>query len=413
MPETLHEIAVVGLSHRTASLELRERVAVGGAELPGVLAELADSPDVAEACLLSTCNRTEVLCVARGALDPTSRIAGRLFPGAGDALYVWRGVHAVMHLFRVAGGLDSAVVGESEVLGQLKRAYETARRVGSAGPVLVPLLTQALRVGKRVRRETSIASGSLSVARVGVDLARHAFGELAKCRATILGSGDTGRAVARRLIELGCTRIAFANRTREHAEHAAKELGASAHGLDELPGLLAATDLFVASVECSEPLVLAPSFDRKALAERDRPLLALDLSVPRAVDPEVARLEGLLLYDLDALRPELERTRESREQAVELCSAILVSEVHKFLALRTYASFSPAIAELRRRFEATRDAVADSVLGSHASPREVELAHELGRRLLDIALDQMKDGARRARSEEALDREYRRFLENL
>jgi glutamyl-tRNA reductase len=319
----------------------------------------------------------------------------------------------LIHVFRVASGLDSVFVGESEVLAQMKRGMEAARVARTLGPTLQALLQQALHVGKRVRSETEVGQGTLSVARVAVDVAAHAFGNLDRCRAWIVGAGETGLLVARHLVDRGLRHPTFANRTLDRAREAASEFGGRAVALDAIEALSGEADLVVTCVEGLSVSIDAQLLDVRVLRKRDRPLLAIDLSVPRAIDPGLAKLPNVLLYDLDDLQRVVHANRKGRDVAIEGTAEILVSELHKFLSLRAYASFTPAIAAMRERFERVREDVLDSVAGSRTDKKDIEIAHELTRRLLDVALVQMKEGARATSSEETLDREYQRFLQGL
>lgn len=412
--DSVTHLCLIGFSHRTTPVQMRERYAFKPEDVPACLADLLAERDVSEACVVSTCNRTEVLVAADLDADPTDLVKRRVFRNLDPQhLYVYRGVHAVIHLFRVASGLDSQVLGESEVLAQVKRAYDTAQKSDAIGPLLRSLIPHAIRVGKRVRSETELGRGTLSVARLGVDLGRRVFGTFEGRKALVVGAGETGLLVARHLVDQGIARISFANRTRANAENAAAEFGGSSFALDELPAAVKEADIVVTCIDGDGAVLDKQHFDRRALAQRDRPMLVIDLSMPRAVAKEVRQLRNLFVYDLDDLEPKIEDNLRSRGEASRETSDILVGELHKFLSLRVYASFSPAIEELRRRFENVRDEVLDRVSGDHAEPREVELSHELARRLLDVALGQMKEGARYARSEQALDREYQRFLEGL
>lgn len=407
-------LTLVGVSHRTATLEVRERYVVSGADLSGCLAAIAGIAGVEEAFVLSTCNRTEALVVGDPGSDPSPSLRAHLFRNLPEEqIYVWRGVHALIHVFRVAAGLDSMVVGESEVLGQMKRGFDSAQAAKTLGPMLRSLLPQALHVGKRVRAETELGHGTLSVARVAVDVASQAFGRFEDCRALVVGAGETGILVARHLKERGLRSIAFANRTVERAREAAEELGGEASGLDDLPSLVSRADVVVTCIEGSGAELGEASFDRRTLKRRDRPLLAIDLSVPRAIERKVGRLPNVLLYDLDDLQRVVASNLKGRGDALEDSSGILVAELHKFLALRAYASFTPAITSMRQRFEKVRDEVLDSVAGASSDKKDLEIAHEMCRKLLDVALDHMKEGARATSSEDAIQREYRRFLAGL
>jgi len=406
-------LTLVGLSHRTAPLEVRERYVVSPADLTACLAAIAGIPGVQEAFVLSTCNRTEVLVVGEPGTDVAPALRAHLFRNLEDEVYVWSGVQALIHVFRVASGLDSMVVGESEVLGQMRRGFEAAQQARTLGRTLRPLLQQALHVGKRVRTETDVGQGTLSVARVAVDVAARVFGRFEGCRALIVGAGETGLLVARHLVDRGLVSPTFASRTQERAREAAAEFGGRAFGLEDLATLAGEADVVIACIDGTGVQLGPDTFDARTLRTRDRPVLAIDLSVPRAIDRAIVKKKNVLLYDLDDLQQVVQENRVGRGAAIEGSTEILVAELHKFLALRAYASFSPVIAAMRERFERVRDDVLDSVAGASTDKKDIELAHELSRKLLDVALDHMKEGARTTSSEEALDHEYRRFLERL
>jgi len=289
-------LTLVGISHRTAPLEVRERYVVSGADLSGCLAAVSSIPGVEEAYVLSTCNRTEALVVGDPGADPAQALRAHLFRNlAEEQVYVWHGVHALIHVFRVASGLDSMVVGESEVLGQMKRGVDAAQEARTLGPLLRSLLPQALHVGKRVRAETGLGQGTLSVARVAVDVAGQVFGRFERCRALVVGAGETGILVARHLSDRGLRALTFANRTVQRAREAAAEIGGRAFGLEDLRTLLAESDVVVTCIEGAGSEIGADLLDRRALRRRDRPVLAIDLSVPRAIDRAVADLPNVLL----------------------------------------------------------------------------------------------------------------------
>jgi glutamyl-tRNA reductase len=407
-------LTLVGISHRTAPVAVRERYVVSHGDLASALGSLLQIPGVSEAFVLSTCNRTEVLVVGEHGVDLAQPVRAQVFRNlAEDHTYVYRDTQALIHVFRIAAGLDSVVVGESEILAQLKRGADTAQQVQSLGALLKPLLQHVLHAGKRVRAETEIGQGTLSVARVAVDIAARVFSRFDRCRALVVGAGETGLLVARHLRDRSIGKLVFANRTLQNAQAVAAELGAEAHGLDALPRLVPTADLVIACVEGGSQPIDPAAFDTHKLAKRERPQLVIDLSVPRAVAPEIARRPNLLLYDLDDLARVVQENRRGREGSSEGSAEILVAELHKFLALRTYAAFTPAIAAMRERFDCVRDEVLDSITGARSDPKDVELAHVLAKRLLDTALAHMKESAKQTRSEDALDREYQRFLENL
>lgn len=407
-------LTLVGLSHRTTPVDVRERYVVKQEDVAACVRTLLGAPGVCEAFVLSTCNRTEVLVVGQAGREVAAAIRAQVFRNLGEAeLYTYADIQALIHFFRVAAGLDSVVVGESEILGQIKRGMELAHAERALGPTLQALLQQALHVGKRVRSETQVGQGTLSVARVGVEVALRAFGNFESCSALVVGAGETGLLVARHLRDQHIQKLAFANRTLERAELAARELGGRAYPLAELGAAIAHSDLIVSCVEAGEFTIEPGVLDRRALKRRDRPLLVIDLSIPRSVDPAVAKLPNVLLYDLDDLAKVVHGNQRGRDLAVEGTAEILVAELHKFLSSRAYAAFGPTIAAMRERFEKVREDVLDQVAGARSDPRDVQLAHELTKRLLDSALFHLKEGARSVRSEETLDREYQRFLDQL
>ncbi len=408
-------IVLVGLSHRTATIAVRERYVVSSADLERTLTSIRALDGVDECFVLSTCNRTEAIVVGSRGKDLLAATRAQLFRNADPSVtYAFEDMAAVIHAFRVASGLDSLVLGESEILSQWKRGVEAASSVGALGPVLRPLLQQALHAGKRVRTDTNLGQGSLSVARIGVDLAARVFGTFEDESALVIGAGETGLLVAQHLKERGIGALTLANRTVERAVEAARDFGARACGLDALAAEIARVDLVVACVEAGTPPVEARHFDRRAVSRRDKPLLVLDLSVPRAVAADVANLSpNLLVYDLDDLQKVVRENEHGRVVAAEDTTAILVAEIHKYMTSRTYSAFTPAITDMRRRFEEIRETTLDAHSGARSEAREVQLAHELTKRLLDAALEQMKAGARNVSSEAALEIEYRRFLENL
>lgn len=412
--DQFEEIVLLGMSHRSAEVPLREQYAIQPEDAPRLLQELMAENGVEEALLLSTCNRTEVLVRCSHDCDATEILRLKFFRNL-DPIHTYehRSVGAVIHTFRTAAGLDSQVLGETEILGQIRRAADVARKVKSLGRVLDPLIQHALVAGKRARNETSLGEGSLSVARVAVSTAEQVFGDLDRRRIVIVGAGDTGRLLARHLIAEGAKNIDFVNRTMDTAIEAAQETGGRAYSLDDLASALPDADLIATCLDATPGLLSTKDFDSRSLSRRDRPCLVVDLSVPRAVHEEVRKLDGVLLVNLDDLSPVIEAHRKQRGDASAQADEMLVGEVHKFLSLRTYANFRPAIAELHRCFEATREETLDKITEGSAGPRELEIAHELSRRLLDVALEQLKQGARAARSEEALDRLYQRYLKNL
>lgn len=408
------EITLIGFSHRTASVAVREQFAVKPIDLGAAHESLRALDKVHEAFVLSTCNRTEFLVTAEPDFDAAHEAAQHVFHNLGaEHLYAFRDIEAVIHLFRVASGLDSMILGEGEVLSQVKRSYEIASSANCLGDTLKPLIKHAIAVGKRVRTETTLGEGTLSVARVGVDVAKRAFGSFEERSATIVGAGETGILVARHLTELGIGKLTFVNRTQERGKAAAEQFGATALPLTELAAAIRKSDLVICAVDDAGHLVGPEHLDRKGLARRDRPLVMIDLSVPRAIDARVSETPSVLLYNLDDLGETVEKNLSGRREALERSDRLVVSEMHKYLALRIFKSFSPAIAALHKQFDEVQADVLASLAPGGASEEQSKVANELSRRLLDVALSQMKQGARYSQSEAALENDYQRYLENL
>jgi glutamyl-tRNA reductase len=355
-------LLLVGLSHRTAPIELRERFAVDDTQ--PVLAKLVAADEIDEAFLLSTCNRTEAL-VATRALEAARHRLRSLFLRdlAGDdvdraeveaALYEYTDSSAMQHLFRVAASLDSMVVGEPQILGQVKDAYRAAAAAGATGVILGRLLNQSLATAKRVRSETRIAERPVSVARVAVDLARQIFESLADKTALLIGAGDMGEVALEALRAAGLGEVAVANRTPERAGELARRFGARAHGLDELPALLERADVVLTSVGGGEPLITPALVEAAMHRRRHRPMFVIDIGVPRNVAPAVNELDAVYLYDLDDLDAVAASNAEQRRRETVLAEAIVLEEQQRFDGWLAALNAVPTIRHLRARGEAVR-----------------------------------------------------------
>ncbi|MAG58566.1 MAG: glutamyl-tRNA reductase [Planctomycetes bacterium] len=402
-------LVLLGTSYRTSPVEARERCAVAPEDSAAALRELVAAEGHDEVFLISTCNRTEILISGPGAEAASETVRQRWFLGLGvQECYAYHGTDAVFHLFRVAAGLDSQVLGESEILGQIKDALGRAQDAAAVKSHLQPLVEQALAVGKRVRTETKVGEGTLSVARAAVELAAKVLGRLDRVDALVVGAGETGQLVAKHLRDVGARRIVFCNRTLERAEAAAREHGGEALPLDQLSKVISEVDLTVVSVDAPEPVVRLEHVDAARIRRRDRPPIVIDLSVPRGVDPALAAHAGMLVHGLDDLDAVVSRHHEERRSEVALAENILVEEVHKFLALQAYATLKPVVAGMRARFEEARDAVLGEI-----DDRELvaALADKLTKRLLNEALTQIKLGTREAFSQERLGETYRQYRE--
>lgn len=323
----------VGISHHTANVETRERF-TAGAEVDCVL---RDSAGCVEALLLTTCNRVEVYGAATDDV-PTAKVARCLASGVesvsiGEApeFYRHEGRNCVQHLFRVASGLDSMVVGETEIFGQTKKAYEAARASGSAGPWLHRLFQRAFRVAKQVRTHTDIARGSTSVGSVAVDLAAKIFGDLSTCKVLVLGAGEASERTARALISRGVVDLRVSNRSDDRLVNLVSSVNARPVPFDQWHQQFRDIDILLTSTS-SEAALLTRDNLAPYLADRlDRPLFIIDIAVPRDVDPAVNELAGVYLYDIDSLKSIAEQSLALRRQQVAAAEEIIAEHVGDFV----------------------------------------------------------------------------------
>src|ERR1051325_5002156 len=302
-------IVLVGLSHKTAPLEMRERLAFAEPLIPDALNRLLDQPTVDEGLIVSTCNRVELLAsTTAGAEQGIACLSDflsefhHLTPESLNGhLYRHADADAIKHLFRVAASLDSLVVGESQILGQVKEAYQHAVEAGTVGRVLSQLMNRAISVAKRVRTETGVAQNPVSISSVAVELARKIFEDLTNKSVLLVGAGEMGELAARNLIEAGTSKLLVTNRTAARAEEVARQFGGAAVSFEAFYDVLAAADLVLCSTGAPD-YVIRPADARPALKGRRRgPLLFIDISVPRNVDPAIAHLDNCFLFDVDDL----------------------------------------------------------------------------------------------------------------
>jgi glutamyl-tRNA reductase len=380
------KILVTGMNHRTAPVEVRERFAV---DEPGPwLAKLVAGDEIDEAVLISTCNRVEVVATTRRLEAARHRLRafflrelGRGEPlpeglSAHGVLYELVDADAVGHLFRVAASIDSLVVGEPQILGQVKEAHRAAAEAGAAGPVLARLFASAFAAAKRVRHETRIAARPVSVARVAVDLARQIFETLEDKRALLVGAGEMIETALEALRGAGLAGVDVANRTRAHAEALSRRFGAGAHGLEDLPALVAGADVVLTCLAAERPPLDVPLFEDALRARRRRPIFVIDIGVPRNVDPEVNGLDAVYLYDLDDLAGVAEANAEERRRETVRAEAIVQEEAQRFGGWLSALRAAPTIRQLRGRAEAIRQGELERALArlglGEAERRSVE-----------------------------------------
>ncbi|MEM7410655.1 MAG: glutamyl-tRNA reductase [Myxococcota bacterium] len=356
------KLLLLGMNHRSAPLEVRERVAV---EDPApLLRKLVTSDEIDEAVLLSTCNRLELVVLTRDLESARLRLRSFLRRDLGDAgpseaelddhCYEYQNADAMRHVFRVASALDSMVVGEPQILGQTKEAYRAAVDAGASGPVLGRLFERAFATAKRVRTETGVAERPVSVARVAVDLARHIFEDFSDKRALLVGAGEMIEQALHALRDAGLEHVAVANRTPERAARLATHLGASAHALDELPRLLADSDVVLTSIGGNRPW-LDPALAERALVRRQgRPVFVIDIGVPRNVDPAIDRLDDVYRYDIDDLAAVADENAAERRKEQARAEQIVETEGDRFDGWFAALRAVPTIKHLRARVEAIR-----------------------------------------------------------
>ncbi len=356
-------LVAIGLNHRTVPLDLLERMTVDESRLPKALHDVASREHVSEAVVLSTCNRTEIYAVAerfhgayhdiRNFLSEMAYLPPEEFS---DHLYVHYDDEAVAHLFAVTAGLDSAVVGEAEVLGQVRHAWEKARAEGTAGSSLNMLFRHALEVGKRARTETGIARSIVSVSTAAVAMAADRLGTLAGRRILVLGAGEMGEGMVRALAQQDVAEMRIANRTWERAVELADRVGGAAVRLADLDTTLADVDLLLTSTGATSIMLEHTDLDRAMSARAGRPLLIVDVAVPRDVDPSAADLPGVTLLDMDDLRAFAERGLAERRREVMAVREIVDDELVRYTALSTAREVAPLIGALHERGEALRGA---------------------------------------------------------
>jgi len=356
------DLLVLGWNFRGASGVVRERVALTADDVREGLRRMLGKGLVSESVIVSTCHRSEIY-----GLGEAERLAEELMRFVSE----WRGLdasellqasfrrsgaEAARHLFRVAAGLDSMALGESEVLGQVRQALSIARETGSSRTVLHRLFESAVRTGKRVRTETEIAVHPLSLASIGVELATKVFGDLSERAVLLLGAGDTGTLFARHAREAGVRDLSIASRTLAHAEDLAGRVGGRAVSWEAVAHELSAADVVVGTTASPRPVVLRGQVEAAMRQRRGKPMFFLDLAMPPDVDPSVSQIYNVFAYDLDGLEEVADENRRRRAREIPRAEAILDEELERFLAWYGNLSVVPTVAGLRRRLEEIRDA---------------------------------------------------------
>ena len=392
---------VLGINHQTAPVSLRERVAFSGEAIPAALDALRALPSVHEVALLSTCNRTELYAVTD---DNGHALADWLASHPDDAgdlhayLYRHENADAVRHLFRVATGLDSLVLGEPQILGQVKDAWATARNAGSLGNQLDRLFQHAFATAKRARTDTRIGANPVSVASTAVRLAQESFSRLEDSTVLLIGAGETIELAARHLVQAKTKRLLIANRTLAHAQDLATRHGGYALALGELDRHLAEADVVISATAARDPILHKPQLAGALASRRHRPMLLIDLAVPRDIASEVAELKDVFLYTVDDLERAIEENRRSRRAAADEAEAIVELQVSRYVETLGASTRTEPLKRLRAHGEAAKaDALmkARQQLAAGDDPQAVLdfLAHTLTNKLLHAPTIALREAA--------------------
>lgn len=367
------ELFVVGMSWRTAPVAVREKLAFREEEIRDVVSQLVAQPGVREALLISTCNRVEVYGVGDAgevaAQVTRSFLAGQRgvsLSDIGGALYLHHGPAAVRHVFRVASSLDSLVVGEAQILGQLKDSYAVSGSVRATGPTLARCLERAFGVAKRVRHETTIARGAANVSSVAVELATRVFGDLSGKSVLVVGAGKMSTLAARHLRAAGTDRIVVTNRSVARAEELAAKIDGIAAPWEELAAQLAEADVVISSTGAREPVLTLPIFKKVTKARRWKPMMIVDIAVPRDADPAIGELDGVYLFDIDDLDKVVAKNLAERAKAAEHGARIVEHEAVQFEQWLRGQEVVPTIRALRDKFAQVAAAETQKVLDAMA-----------------------------------------------
>ncbi|WKE64601.1 glutamyl-tRNA reductase [Gallaecimonas kandeliae] len=383
-------LLAIGLNHKTAPVDLREKVAFGPDSLPRALAELPSVPGLSEAVVLSTCNRTEIYCQSEDAQAVERWLADfhQLEAEAlGEHLYVYRGDQAIAHLLRVACGLDSMVLGEPQILGQLKQAYSQARQAGTVAQLLDKLFQHGFKVAKEVRTRTEIGASAVSVAYAAVSLAKHIFPALDDTKVLLIGAGETIELVATHLREQGVEQLMVANRTLARAESLASQFGAKAMTLEALPEHLHLADIVIGSTASPLPIIGKGMVERALKQRRHKPMFFVDLAVPRDIEGEVAGLRDAFLYTVDDLQQIIDENRARREAAAQEAETMVLEQVQAFAGWIKSLSAVDHIRDYRLQAEGIKGELlhkAQQQLQAGGDPAQIldRLASQLTNRLI-------------------------------
>jgi len=389
-----------GLNHKTAPVAIRERLTFGPDIVVGALRSLREQPGVHEAVILSTCNRTELYCSAeedaiQGVREWMGDFHGLALSDISNYLYQHLDDDAVSHLLCVSSGLDSLILGEPQILGQVKDAYHTASTAGHTGKILERLFQHAFNTAKQVRTDTAIGDSPVSVAFAAVSLARQIFTDLSKQTALLIGAGETVELAARHLHQLGIGHLIIANRTVSRAKDLAEQFGATPASITELSTQLPKADIVIASTASPLPILGKGTVERALKARRNKPIFMVDIAVPRDIEPEVSNLRDVYLYTVDDLQEVIQENLKSRQEAAEQAREIIGFQVGEFRDWLGSLDAIDLIQDFRSTAEAARDEVLEKTLRMLESGKDPEeaaqyLAHTLTNRLLHAPCQQLR-----------------------
>jgi len=405
----LNRLVVVGVNHDSASVELREQIAFAPEKVPDSLSALIRDTQLSESVILSTCNRTEIYGssdkiseevvvdwlsnhhgIGRNELDPT--------------LYCLTDDDAVQHTMRVASGLDSLVLGEPQILGQMKSAYAVAQEAGTVGSELGRLFRQTFSIAKRVRTDTAIGENPVSVAFAAVRMAQHIFADMANSSALLIGAGETIELVARHLYQAGVRQITVANRTLARAQHLAEEFHAEAVLLEDIPTVLPRADIVISSTASPLPILGKGMVEKALKKRRHQPMFMVDIAVPRDIEEEVGRLSDVYLYTVDDLRSIIEENVRSREDAARQAEELILSGVDHFMRELKALDAVNTVTDLRAKVDALREEQLEKALkqlqnGADAEKVLRQFAHTFGNKVLHAPMAALRKAGSEGRLE--------------
>lgn len=398
-----------GINHKTATVEVRERVAFAPDQLADALQQLRDATLSREVAILSTCNRTEIYCTQDHAdsaalIDWVARYHGLQPESLEQCSYVHKDAGAVRHMMRVAAGLDSMVLGEPQILGQMKDAWQYARTAGTLGPRLDRLFQSTFNTAKQVRTDTAIGANPVSVAFAAVSLARQIFSDLSRSTALLIGAGETIALVARHLNEQGVSKLIVANRTLERAEEVSSPLGGRAITLNQIPEVLHECEIVIASTAAPLPILGKGAVERALKQRRHKPMFMVDIAVPRDIEPEVGDLADVYLYSVDDLREVIEENMRSRQDAAQAAERLIELGTDEFMQRLRARAAVDVLKRYRQRAEQQRDQELNKALarlerGGAPAAVMAEMARALTNKLLHEPSVQLKRMSADGRSE--------------